>query len=443
MTTLLNRVFELDQRGTTVARELRGAVATFLTMAYILFANPGILSAAGVPYEGAAAATAMVAALCSILIGVVANAPIAIAPGMGLNAVVAFQLATTTGSWQAAMALVVAEGFLVLLLVATGVREAVMDAIPVDLRRAIGVGIGLFIAFIGAVNARLVVVPAETVARLAREPSTVLPPVTFGSVRHPDTLAAIVGLTVIAWLFAHRRTGAILAGIGAATVVALMLGAASVPDRWIAWPRFETVGQVDWHVLGTLMAVPLILSLVMVDFFDTIGTATAIGEAANLHDERGRLPRLREVLAIDALSASIGGFFGASSATAYVESAAGVAEGARTGLHTTFVGLFFAGAVFFAPAAALVPSAATAPALIAVGFLMTQQVTRIDFDALDTSVPAFLILLLVPLTWSIAHGIGYGFIVHVAMRALSGRAREVHPLMYGTSLAFALFFAFE
>ncbi|HXE80628.1 MAG TPA: NCS2 family permease [Vicinamibacterales bacterium] len=441
---MIQRFFELDARGTTVAREIRGGVATFITMAYILLANPAILAAGGVPFEGAVAATAAASAVTCFAMGLLANAPIALAPGMGLNAIVAYQVAAATGSWQAAMALVVIEGVLVLALVMVGLREAVMDAIPIDLRRAIGVGIGLFIAFIGAVNARLVIVPPATARAVAESPSAVMPPVTFGSLRQPDALIALVGLLVIAALFVRRRTGAILLGIGAATLLALLVGVTHLPEgRWAVWPRFETVFQLDFRGLWTLAALPLLLSLVMVDFFDTIGTATALGDVAGLKDDRGRIPRLRRVLAIDAAGASIGGFAGASSVTSYIESAAGIAEGARTGLHTVVVGLLFALSAFLAPLAAIVPAAATAPALIAVGFLMVQQMTRIDVRALDTALPAFLILLLIPLTWSIAHGIGYGFIAFAAIRVLTGRARDVHPLMYGTASAFAAYFVLE
>jgi AGZA family xanthine/uracil permease-like MFS transporter len=440
---MLTRYFELDRRATTLGPEVRGGFATFLTMAYILFANPRILSAAGVPYEPAVAATALTAAVCCLAMGLLANAPIALAPGMGLNAVVAYQVAVATGSWQAAMALVVIEGLLVLLLVLVGVREAIMEAIPLDLRRAIAAGIGVFIAFIGAVNARLVVVPAGTVDVLSRSPEAIMPPVTFGALRQPETGLALVGLLVIAVLFVRRSTGAILTGIAVVTALAVASGVSPLPDRVWGWPRFDTLMQADFSGLWRVSTIPLLLSLMMVDFFDTIGTATAIGEAAGLRDEHGRLPRLRRVLAIDAASASIGGLAGASSATSYIESAAGVAEGARTGLHTVVVGLLFAVTLFVAPLAAVVPAAATAPALIAVGFLMANQVTRIDFRALDSGIPAFLILLLVPLTWSIAHGIGYGFLTFVLIRVLSGRPREVHPLMYAVSAAFLGYFFLE
>ncbi len=445
MLAAIEAFFEIPRRRTTIARELRGGLATFLTMAYILFANPGILAAAGISLESALAATALAAATSSALMGVIANVPIAMAPGMGLNAVVAYQLAVATGSWQAAMGLVVAEGLLVLLLVGAGVREAVLTAIPVDLRRAIGVGIGLFIAFIGAVNAKLVVVPAGTIAALATNPAATLPPVTAGSLGNIDTAIAVAGLLLVGVLIARRQGGALLIGIVATTGLALALGRASWPasGAWLAWPRLDTLGAADLSAALSWSAVPLVLSLMMVDFFDTLGTATAIVEEAGLADSQGRIPQLKRLLAVDALGASIGGWFGASSTTAYIESAAGVADGARTGLHSVTVAVLFALAAFLAPLAGVVPAAATAPALIAVGFLMCTAITRIDFTRVETALPAFITILLVPLTYSIAHGIGYGILAFVAIAVCRGRARQVHPLMYGVAMAFAVFFATE
>jgi len=442
MRSALESLFHLQARGTTLAREVRGGLATFLTMAYILFANPSILSGAGIPVESALAATALSAALCSALMGLVANVPLAMAPGMGLNAVVAFQLAAATGSWQAAMGLVVVEGLLVLALVGAGVREAVLTAIPIDLRRAIGVGIGLFIAFIGAVNARLVVVPGSTVAALTADPSATLPPVTAGSLAHPETLIALAGLLLVGILLARRQPGALLIGIVATTGLALVTGHARwpAPGAWFVMPRLDTFGAADLSAALHWSAVPLVLSLMMVDFFDTLGTVTAVVGEAEITDRDGRIPGLRRLLAVDALGASIGGWFGASSATTYIESAAGVAEGARTGLHSVVVGALFVSAAFLAPLASVVPAAATAPALIAVGFLMCTAITRIDFASTDTALPAFLTMLLVPLTYSIAHGIGYGFLAYVAIAVCRGRARAVHPIMYGVAVAFALFF---
>jgi adenine/guanine/hypoxanthine permease len=440
MATLTSH-FALAERRSSVATELRGAVATFLTMAYILFANPAILAAAGVPTGPAIAATAAAAGLSCILMGLVANFPIALAPGMGLNAVIAYQIAAATGSWQTAMGLVVLDGIVVLLLVLFGLREAVMNAIPTDLRRAIGVGIGLFIAFIGLVNAKLVLVPGGTIAVLAQTPQAVMPPVTYGSLRAPETIVASLGLIVTAVLLVRRVAGALVVGIAAATVLALVLGVARPPAGvWLSSPHFDTVFAADIRGALALSALPLLLPIVLVDFFDTIGTVTAIAEEGGLAQSDGRIPRLRRILAVDAIAASIGGLFGVSSVTSYIESAAGVAEGARTGLHSVFVGLFFLATIFLAPVAGVVPAAATAPALIAVGFLMCTQIVRIDFAKLETALPAFVLLATIPFTYSISHGIGLGFITYVLVMAFSGRWRETHPLMYGTAMLFAWYF---
>lgn len=440
---MLERLFQLRARGTTPAREIRGAFATFLTMAYILFANPAILSAAGMPREPVIAATAAASALCSLLMGLGANFPIALAPGMGLNAVIAYQVAPAAGSWRTAMGLVVLDGLTMLVLVLIGLREALMRAIPRDLRRAIGVGIGLFIAFIGLVNARVVIVPPGTVQALVAGASSGLPPVGFGTLRDPQTAIALAGLLVISALLARKVRGAILIGIAFGTVLSLAAGVASLPrGSWLSAPRFDTVAQADLRGAFHLAMLPLFVAVLLVDFFDTIGTSTAIAEEAQLTDEGGEIPGLGRLLTIDSVAAAIGGWFGASSVTSYIESAAGVAEGARTGLHTTVVAALFALAMFAAPIAGIVPAAATAPALIAVGFLMTQQIARIDFRSLPTALPAFVLLVTIPLTYSISHGIGFGFIAWVAIQLLLGQPRAVHPLMYLASAAFAAYFLF-
>jgi AGZA family xanthine/uracil permease-like MFS transporter len=437
--SLLNRWFDLAGRGTTLQRELRGAFATFLTMSYILFVNPSILQAAGVPFDSAVACTALAAGVCCLLMGTLANFPIALASGMGLNAVVAYQVAQRAGSWQVAMGLVFWDGVIVLLLVLCGLREAVMRAIPRDLRRAIGAGIGLFIAFIGAVNARIVIVPAGTLFELQKNPRALLPPVTFGSLAELDTLVAITGLILTAFLLARKVRGALIIGIAASTLLALALGQPQLPFE-LRLPSFTNAFQAN--VLGALQLklMPFLFAILMVDFFDTLGTVTAISDQGELTDKEGHIPNLRRVLLIDAVSASIGGLLGASSVTCYIESAAGVAEGARTGLHSIFVGLLFLVAIFLAPVAGIVPPAATAPALMVVGFLMVLQIARIDFAQLETALPAFITLVLLPFTYSIAHGIGYGFIAYTLIKVLSGKFREVHLLMYGTSAAFAAYF---
>jgi AGZA family xanthine/uracil permease-like MFS transporter len=432
--------FDLAGRGTTVGREARGALATFLTMAYILVANPSILAAAGVPADAAVAATALTAGLASILMGLGANVPIALAPGMGLNAFVAFQVAPAAGGWRGAMGLIVLDGAIVLAFVLLGLREAVARAIPVDLRRAIGAGIGLFIVFLGLVQAQIVVVPASTVATLAEHPGLTLPPVTAGDWSAPGPLIAFVGLVAGACLLALGRAGAMLAAIAVSALLAMQTGHMTWSGA-IAWPRFDTVFQADVRAALDWRLLPLLFSLVLVDFFDTVGTVTAIGEAAGLTGPDGLMPRLKQVLAIDAVAAMIGGASGASSATAYVESAAGVTEGARTGLHSVIVGLLFLASMVLAPIAAAVPAVATAPALILTGLLMCREIGRIDIARLDTALPAFLTVIMVPLTYSISHGIGAGFIAYVAIKALNGRIRDVHPLMAVSAAVFILFFA--
>jgi len=435
----LVRYFDLAGRGTTVATELRGAVATFLTMAYILFANPDILAAAGVPHDSAVACTAAAAGISCLLMGFYANFPLAMASGMGLNAILAYQIAPEAGSWQTAMGLIVLDGLLILILVLCGLREAVMRAIPRDLRRAIAVGIGLFVAFLGLVNARLVVVPVGTITLLSKNPGAVLPPVTYGSLRTPETAVALIGLILTACLLARRVRGAILLGILASTAIAFPFHVAQLPGA-LHPPSFANAFQANVRAALDLRLVPLLLAFLMVDFFDTLGTATAVAEQAELVDREGHIPRLHRILIVDALGASIGGLFGASSVTAYIESAAGVAEGARTGLHTIFVGLFFLLAIFAAPFAGIVPAAATAPALILVGFLMCGEIAMIDFAKLETAIPAFVTMVTLPLTYSISHGIGYGFITFTGLKMLSGKPREVHPLMYAVAAAFAAYF---
>jgi AGZA family xanthine/uracil permease-like MFS transporter len=431
--------FDLAGRGTTVARELRGGLATYLTMAYILVANPSILAAAGVPAEAAVAATAITAGLASILMGLGANVPIALAPGMGLNAVVAFQAAPAAGGWQGAMGLVVLDGLIVLLLVLVGLREAVARAIPVDLRRAIAAGIGLFIVLLGLVQAQIVVVPASTVATLSESPELPMPPVSAGDWSAPGPIVAMAGFLAGAWLLARGRAGAMLIAIVVSSLLALQTGHMAWTGA-VAWPRFDTLFQADLRAALNPALLPLLFSLVLVDFFDTVGTVTAVGEAAGLAGPEGQLPRLTRVLGIDAAAAIIGGACGASSATSYIESAAGVAEGARTGLHSVVVGVLFLASILLAPLAASVPAIATAPALMLTGLLMCREVARIDTRALDTAIPALLTVVMVPLTYSISHGIGAGFVAYAAIMALSGRAREVHPLMAGSAIAFLVFF---
>lgn len=436
----LNKFFQIDERGSDVATELRGGVATFLTMAYILAANPAILGAAGVPTQPAIICTALAAGICCIAMGLIGNFPLALASGMGLNAFIAFTAAPAMGSWQAAMGLVVLDGLIILALVAAGLREAMLDAIPIDLRRAMAAGIGLFVALIGCVNAGIVTSSGQAV-----------PPLAPGSFGNPSVLITLGGVVLTGVLLARKLPGAILIGI-AVCGVALHLanGTESTIENatpavgLFSWPSFsdvkQLVGQADVMAALQLKFLPLLLTLLMVDFFDTLGTVTAIGDQTNVKDDQNRVIGLRRILAVDSASAAVGGFFGVSSVTSYIESASGVSEGARTGLHSVVVGILFLLCIVAAPLVALLPAAATAPALIVVGFLMAESITKIDFAKPDIGIPAFVTLLLIPLTYSISHGIGYGLLTFVTMRIVTLRIREVHPLLYAAAAVFAVAF---
>lgn len=436
MAGAIERLFEIKARGSSVGREFRGAVATFLTMAYILAVNPLILAGAGIPQDAAIACTALAAAVSCLIMGLYANFPLALASGMGLNAMIAGLAGgpNPVMSWQTAMGLVVIDGVVVLLLVLAGVREAVMHAIPKDLRLAIGAGIGLFIAFIGLKNAGLVV-------PLPFGPSG--PPLSAGSMRDPAVLVFVAGFLVTAFLFARKVTGALVIGIVGTTVLAFATRVSKVPGDFtlFAAPDFSILLQADVRGALKWSYASLVLALIMVDFFDTLGTATAIADEAELTDANGRIPKLRQLLISDSLAASIGGFCGVSSVTSYIESAAGVAEGARTGLHTVFVGLFFLVSILVAPLIGLVPAAATAPALILVGFLMMAHMRNVDVDDWEAAIPAFVTFITIPLTYSIAHGVGYGFVTYVVIKCLSLKFREVHPVMYVAAAMMGLYLA--
>jgi len=431
-----------------------GGLTTFMVMAYIIFVNPAILSFAGIkglegqgpPFAPTLAATCLVAGLATLAMGLVSNYPLAIASGMGLNAVVAFQLvAGMKLPWPAAMGVVFLEGLAITVLVLTGFREAVMNAIPMPLKQAISVGIGLFILFIGLVSAGFV------------KPGPPGVPVTLGDLTTAPVVVALIGLFLTLWLHARRVKGALLLGIILTTIVAVAVNAATagtafptpgqavVPAQIVGVPDFSTLGAgLNLEVFaraGILAALVTIFSIMLSDFFDTMGTVIGIGGEAGWLDRAGRLPRLRRVLLVDSLAAAAGGAAGASSATTYIESAAGVSEGARTGLASAVGGLCFLLALFFAPVAGIVPPQATAAALIVVGYLMCKVVREIPFGDLEEGFPALLTLTVMPFTYSITNGIGVGFVSHTFLKLVRGRGRDVHPMMYGAALAFLAYFA--
>jgi AGZA family xanthine/uracil permease-like MFS transporter len=467
VTTAIDSYFKISERGSTVARELRGGVVTFLTMAYIVVLNPIILLGA-TDSTGAslgtsaqvAAATALVAGVLTILMGVVANYPLALATGLGLNAFVAYSIASQM-TWADAMGLVVIEGLVILVLVLTGFREAVFHAVPAQLKVAISVGIGLFIALIGLVDAGFV-----------RRTGVGPVPVELGvggSLQGWPVLVFVVGLALVIALYVRRVRGAILIGILATTVLAIIvetlfevgptftaygvnpkgwnLNVPALPGDVVAVPDLGLLGQFSllgsWESAGVVTVSLFVFTLLLADFFDTMGTMTAIGAEAGLLDEEGNPPSTRRILVVDSLAAAAGGAAGVSSNTSYIESASGVAEGARTGLASVVTGLLFLLATLFAPVVGVIPNEAAVPALVLVGFLMMQQVKGIDWDDLEIAIPAFLTIVLMPFTYSISAGIGAGFLAWVLIKLVVGKAGQVHPLMWVVAALFLVYFAID
>ena len=429
--------FALHERGTNVRREVVAGLATFMTMAYIILVNPMILAGAGMPAAAVVAATCLGAAVPTLAMGLWANYPFALASGMGLNAAVVIAATHPGVTWQTMMGVIVVEGALVTLFVLAGIREQVMAAIPMNLKRAIGGGIGLLIAFLGL----------QQMGWVAKGGGGAL--LAPGDFTVKATLVATAGVALLMALLAYRVRGAILLGIlGTAAFAGLgdLLGPGSshlmhLPDRVIAMPDFSTFGHAD--VLGALRPALLgtIFAFMLTDFFDTMGTVIGIGGQAGFLDAAGRLPRLKRVLLVDSLAAVWGGFCGASSVTTYIESAAGVSEGGRTGLVSVVVAGLFLLAMFFSPVIGAVPAVATAPALLIIGFLMIGVVRELDLSTAEDGLPAFLTLLVIPLTQNISCGIGVGFIAQVVVKVLRGRGREVSPWLYGIAALFALSFA--
>jgi adenine/guanine/hypoxanthine permease len=429
--------FKLTERGTNLGTEVRAGVTTFMVMAYIIFLNPQILSAAGLDPVAGAAATALVAGIMTIAMGVFANYPLALAAGLGINAVVAFTLVLGKGlTLPGAMGVIVLEGITVTVLVVLGAREAIMNAVPLALKRAIGVGIGFFILFIGFVNGGAIVSPKGGV-----------PPVVPVFPTQPAQFVfwAGLGLTIALWVLKIR--GALIISIILTTVLALVTGVAKIPPSFAITPNantFSTLGKFDlgnvWS-LGALTAVLTIFAIMLTDFFDTMGTVTGVAAEAGLADKDGSVPGIGRVLFVDSLAAIAGGAAGISSNTTYIESAAGVAEGGRTGITSIVTGLLFLVAILLSPLAGIVPAQATAPALVLVGYLMFTLISDINVREMEDGIPALLTMILMPLTYDITVGIGAGFISWVAIKVFKGKVGEVHLLMWVVALAFVIYFA--
>ncbi len=442
----LDRRFQIRERGSTLRTEVLGGLVTFLTMAYIVFVNPAILSSAGMPAGPVTVATALAAAIFTALMGIATNLPFALASGLGLNAVVAFDLILGRHlPWPVAMSCVVIEGLVAVVLVVAGLREAIMRAIPHEIKLSIGVGIGLFITLVGLRDAGITV----------NDPAT---GIGLGTLTAGPPMIALGGLLVAIILTARRVKGAILIGIFTATILGLSFGVLEGPDKIAEIPpsgSFSTIGDaLDPSNLAdalTWALVPVIFVLFMSDFFDTVGTAVAVSSAGGLLDEKGQPPKLKQLLLVDSVAAAGGGAMGVSSVTTYVESGAGVSEGARTGLASLVTAGLFVLTIFFVPLIAVVAQGvqvgdatihpAVAPALIMIGYLMLRLVADVDWARPEAGIPAFMVIAGVPLTFSISAGIGLGVLSYVAVMVGTGRAKQIHPLMWCLVPLFLAFFA--
>jgi adenine/guanine/hypoxanthine permease len=456
-----DRFFQISARGSTVGAEVRGGLVTFVTMAYIVVLNPIILSG-GVDVAGdslgfapVAAVTALTAGVMTILFGLVTRLPFAFAAGLGINSFLAVSVVGQV-TWPEAMGLVIINGLIIVLLAATGLRRMIFDAVPLALKTAITVGIGLFIAFIGFVDSGFVT-------------STGLgsPPVGLGvggSIATIPTLLFVFTLVLTGILIARKVKAGLLIGLLSGTVLALIveavanLGARSednpggwglsvpeLPAQLVSLPDFSLVGQVDlvgaFGRIGVLAATMLVFTLVFTNFFDAMGTMTGLSREAGLADEKGNFPRVRSALIVEGVGAVAGGFASASSNTVFIESGSGIGEGARTGLANVVTGLLFLLATFFTPLTTIVPTEIAGAALVIVGALMMSQIRSIDLGDLTVLIPVFLTITVMPLTYSIANGIGAGFISWVVIRSLSGKAREISPLLWIVAAGFVIFFA--
>jgi AGZA family xanthine/uracil permease-like MFS transporter len=462
------RYFKFKERGTGLITETRAGLTTFMVMAYIIFVNPGILSSAtqghGPDFMATVVATCLAAGIMTIAMGLVSNYPFAMAAGLGLNAVVAYDLINTRHMvWQDAMAVIAWEGIIITILVVTGLRQAVVRAIPMSLKRAIGIGIGLFILFIGLSDAGFVVPGSGT-------------PVMLGNFVQPTIVVFVFGLALALALMAKKVPGALLISILSSTILAIAInyimgttagapdasgnaytpagflaGSAVAPTKWFfdfSGSNFSTLFQPVGHLISvwTQPQVPfltvalVVFSLMLSDFFDTVGTVIGVGEEAGLLDKDGNLPGIGRVLLVDSVGALAGGLMSTSSNTTFIESAAGVGEGGRTGLTSVVVGILFIVAILFAPIAGIVPSQATAPALVVVGYLMFTGVKQIEWGEMDDLFPVLATIIVMPLTYSITNGLAAGFVSYVFLKVLHGKGREIHPLMWVVSLSFVLYF---
>lgn len=424
-----NDFFQLKAHGTTVRTEVIAGLTTFMTMAYILVVNPEFLSAAGMNAGGVFTATAVASAVATLVMGLWANLPFALAPGMGLNAFFAFGVVLGMGySWQMALTAVFLEGIIFLVLTLLNVREAIINSIPANVKKAVSVGIGLFIAFIGLQKAGIIVNDDATL-------------VVLGSVSSGTALLALIGLVITGVLLAFKVRGALLLGIIATTLIGLPMGITAPPSgSWAPPSPKDVFWQFDFSQVFTLDMLIVLFTFLFVDMFDTVGTLIGVSTKAGLLDEKGNIPRAKQALFADAIGTTFGAMMGTSTVTTYVESASGVAEGGRTGLSAVVTAGLFIVALFLSPLFLMVPGAATAPALILVGLFMMSPIKEIDFDDYSEAIPAFLTIIIMPLSYSIADGIMFGMLTWILLKLFTGRYKKVPVLTYIIGILFILKF---
>ncbi len=427
----LENMFKLKEHNTTVRTEVIAGITTFMTMAYIIIVNPIILLEAGMDFGSVLTATCLSAGLTTILMALYANYPFALAPGMGLNSFFAIVVVAGMGySWELALAAVFVEGIIFIIMSFLKIREAIIDSIPTNLKYAVSVGIGLFIAFIGFANAGIV----EAGGAILQ----------LGDMKDPNAILAIVGLIITGVLLYKKVKGALFIGILLTTIIGFFMGVTKLPEGIIEIssmkPTFLAAFSVDWSELFSLNFIIVIFTFLFVDIFDTVGTVIGVASKADMLDKEGKLPKASQVLLTDAIGTTIGALFGTSTVTTYVESASGVAEGGRTGLTSLTTGILFLFALLFSPIFLIVPSAATAPALILVGLFMMEPIKKIDLEDFTEAIPAFLTIIMMPIAYSISEGIVFGMLSYTLLKALTGKAKEVSIVMYVLSLIFILRF---
>ena len=431
---MLDKFFNITKQGSTLRTEIVAGITTFMTMAYILAVNPDILSATGMDKGAVFTATAISAIIATLVMALVAKLPFALAPGMGLNAFFAFTVVLGMGySWQFALTAVFLEGIIFLLLTAFNIRELIVNSIPLNLKHAVSVGIGLFIAFIGLKGAGVIV----------DNPATL---VSLGDMKSPSVIVGLVGILVTGVLFARNVKGSLLIGILFSTILALILGVTQMPEnyKFVSLPPSVSpiFFQFDFSQIFTIDMAIVLFTFLFVDMFDTVGTLVGVASKADMLDEEGRVPRAKQALFADAIGTFFGSILGTSTVTTYVESAAGVSEGGKTGMTALATAGMFALALLFAPVFIMIPSAATAPALVIVGLFMMSPILKVDLNDFTEAIPAFLCIIMMPLTFSIADGIVFGMLSFVILKLLTGRYKEISPVMIIIAVLFIIKFYF-